>query len=148
MEVVLKVDVKGVGRAGQVVKVSEGYARNFLFPGKRAVAATPGVVKELKAMVERKKEKMSDEETALRALAAKLVDVEITIRKKASDDDKLFGSVSDQDIADELTKQGYKVGKHDVVLDDHIKELGMKNVNLKFKFDITSKIKLWVVKDK
>ena len=148
MEVMLKTDVKGIGRAGQVIKVSEGYARNFLLPSNKAVIATPGVIKELQAQLTRKKEKVSDEETFLKEQAAKLAAVEITIKKKAHDDEKIFGSVTEAEIADELAKQGFKVGKHDVVLGGHIKELGMKTVDLKFKYDIQAKIKLWVVKDK
>ena len=148
MEVMLKVDVKGVGRAGQVIKVSEGYARNFLFPSNKAVIATPGVIKELQAKLERKKEKLSDEEVFLKEQSAKLASVEITIKKKAHDDGKIFGSVTEAEIADELTKQGFKVDKHDVDLDSHIKELGIKTVALKFKHEITAKIKLSVVKDK
>jgi len=148
MEVMLKTDVKGIGRAGQVINVSEGYARNFLFPSNKAVIATPGVIKELQAKLARNKEKVSDEEAHLRDLSGRLADVEITIKKKAHDDGKLFGSVTEAEIADELSRQGYKVDKHDVVLEGHIKELGMKMVNFKFKYDIPAKIKLWVVKEK
>ncbi len=148
MEVMLKVDVKGVGRAGQVIKVSEGYARNFLFPSNKAVTATPGVIKELQAKLERKKEKVSDEEIFLKEQAAKLAVVEITIKKKAHDDGKIFGSVTEAEIADELVKQGFKVDKHEVALDGHIKELGIKTVGLKFKHEIAAKIKLSVIKEK
>jgi large subunit ribosomal protein L9 len=148
MEVMLKTDVKGIGRAGQVINVSEGYARNFLFPSNKAVIATPGVIKELQAKLARNKEKVSDEEAHLRDLSGRLAGVEITIKKKAHDDGKLFGSVTEAEMADELSRQGYKVDKHDVVLEGHIKELGMKMVNLKFKYDIPAKIKLWVVKEK
>ena len=148
MEVMLKVDVKAVGRAGQVINVSEGYARNFLFPSNKAVIATPGVIKELQAKLERKKEKVSDEEVFLKAQALKLASVEITIKKKAHDDGKIFGSVTETEICDELTKQGFKVDKHDVALDGHIKELGEKVVELKFKHEITAKIKVQVIKEK
>ena len=148
MEVMLKVDVKGVGRAGQVIKVSEGYARNFLFPTNKAVAATPGVIKELQAKLERKKEKLSDEEVFLKEQAVKLAVVEITIKKKAHDDGKIFGSVTEAEIADALTAQGFKVDKHDVDLEGHIKELGIKTINLKFKHEIAAKIKLSVIKEK
>jgi large subunit ribosomal protein L9 len=148
MEVMLKVDVKGVGRAGQVIKVSEGYARNFLFPSNKAVVATPGVIKELQAKLERKKDKVSDEEAFLKEQALKLASAEITIKKKAHDDGKIFGSVTESEIADELVKQGFKVDKHEVALDGHIKDLGIKTVNLKFKHEITAKIKLSVIKEK
>lgn len=148
MEVMLKTDVKGIGRAGQVINVSEGYARNFLFPSNKAVAATPGVIKELQAKLVRKKEKLSDEEVFLKEQSAKLASVEITIKKKAHDDGKIFGSVTEAEIAEELVKQGFKVGKHEVVLDGHIKELGIRMINLKFKHEIEAKIKLSVVKEK
>jgi large subunit ribosomal protein L9 len=148
MEVILKEDVKGVGRAGQIVKVSEGYARNFLFPGKKAVEATAGAVKQVKMQADQKQEKKHDEEQYLRQLASKLDGVEVTIKKKAADDDKLFGSVSEADIADELKKLGYDLDKKSIVLEGHIKELGAKTIKVRFRHDIESKIKLWIVKDK
>ena len=148
MEVMLKVDVKAVGRAGQVINVSEGYARNFLFPSNKAVIATTAVIKELQAKLERKKDKVSDEEVFLKGQAVKLAEVELTIKKKAHDDEKLFGSVSEAEIADALVLLGFKVDKHDVVLEEHIKKLGRKDVKLKFKYEIIATIKINVIKEK
>ncbi len=148
MEVILKEDVKGVGKAGQVVKVSEGYARNFLFPGKKAVEATPGAIKNIKLQADQKTEKKHEEEQYLRQLASKLDGVEVTIKKKAAEDDKLFGSVSESDIVDELKKLNYNLDKKSIALSGHIKELGMKNVTVRLRHDIEAKIKVWIVKDK
>jgi large subunit ribosomal protein L9 len=148
MEVILKENVKGIGRTGDIVKVSEGYARNFLFPSKKAVPATAGAVKDAKLKETHKEEKSRDEDQYFRQLATKLDGVEISIRKKASDDDKLFGSVSESDIADELKKAGYELDKQSIILDGHIKELGLRNVTVRFKHNIETKIKVWVIKDK
>jgi large subunit ribosomal protein L9 len=148
MEVILKENVKGIGRAGDIVKVSEGYARNFLFPSKKAVPATAGAVKDVQLKESRKEEKAKDEDKYFRQLATKLDGVEITIKKKASDDDKLFGSVTEADIADELKKAGFELDKQSIVMEGHIKELGLRTVTVKFKHGIETKIKVWVIKDK
>ncbi|MCE5299604.1 MAG: 50S ribosomal protein L9 [Spirochaetia bacterium] len=148
MEVILKEDVKGVGKTGQVVKVSEGYARNFLFPGKKAVVANAGALKEIQEMAKRKEVKTGEEEQKLRAQAEKLASVEITIVKKAADDNKIFGSVTEAEIAEELRKKGFVVDKTEVILDGHIKELGSKAVTLKFKHDITAVIRVLITKEK
>ena len=148
MEVILKENVKGIGRAGEIVKVSEGYARNFLFPSKKAMPATAGAVKDVQLKESRKEEKAKDEDKYFRQLATKLDGVEITIKKKASDDDKLFGSVTEADIADELKKAGFELDKQSIVLEGHIKELGLKTITVKFRHNIETKIKVWVIKDK
>jgi large subunit ribosomal protein L9 len=148
MEVILKENVKGLGKAGEIVKVSEGHARNFLFPSKKAVPATAGAVKDVRQKESGRVEKANDEEKYFRQLASKIDGVEITIRKKAAEDDKLFGSVSEADIAEELKKAGYELDKQSIILDGHIKELGMKVVEVRFKHNIESKIKVWVIKDK
>ncbi|MGD0566073.1 MAG: 50S ribosomal protein L9, partial [Candidatus Goldiibacteriota bacterium] len=88
------------------------------------------------------------EDKYFRQLATKLDGVEITIKKKASDDDKLFGSVTEADIADELKKAGFELDKQSIVMEGHIKELGLRTVTVKFKHGIETKIKVWVIKDK
>jgi large subunit ribosomal protein L9 len=148
MEVILKEDIKNIGKAGQVVKVSEGYARNFLFPGKKAVQATAGAIKQMQTQSAQKKEKQNEEEQYLRQLASKIDGIEVVIKKKAAEDGKLFGSVSDADIVDELKKLNYDIDRKSIIIDGHIKEIGMKTVTVRFRHDIEAKIKIVITKDK
>jgi large subunit ribosomal protein L9 len=147
MEVILKEEIKNLGKAGQVVKVNDGYARNYLLPSGKAVIATEKGVKAVQEQVKQKQEKISAEEQAVKDLTEKLNSVEITLKKLASDDDKLFGSVTEAEIADELKKAGYAVDKTSIALEKHIKELGVFSVPLKFKFDRQAKVKLWIVRE-
>lgn len=148
MEVILKEDIKNIGKAGQVVKVSKGYARNFLFPGKKAVQATAGAIKQMQTQSAQKKEKQNEEEQYLRQLASKIDGIEVVIKKKAAEDGKLFGSVSDADIVDELKKLNYDIDRKSIIIDGHIKEIGMKTVTVRFRHDIEAKIKIVITKDK
>ena len=147
MEVILKESVKKLGKAGDVVKVADGYARNFLFPKSKAIPVTEKNIKAIQEQFKKKQEKMKEEEVKVNEAVEKLSGVEVTIKKLASEDDKLFGSVSESDIADELVKQGVEVDKSSVVLEKHIKELGVFKVPIRFKQGAEAQIKVWVVRD-
>jgi len=146
MDVILKEAVKNLGKAGDVVKVSEGYARNFLFPAKKAVPVTAGVLKSVQDQVKKKEEKIQTEASLAAEAAEKLAGVEIIIKKKASDDGKLFGSVSESDVAAELIKLGHKVDKSNIRMVKHIKEPGTFDVTVHFKGESEAIIKLKVEK--
>ena len=146
MEVILKEAVKNLGKAGDVVKVSEGYARNFLFPAKKAVPVTGGVMKAVQEQVKKKEEKAKAEDSQAVLAAKKLADVEIIIKKKASEDGKLFGSVSENDVAAELLKLGHKVDKSNIRMEKHIKEPGTYPVKVHFKGAAEAEIKVRVEK--
>lgn len=132
MKVILKSDVKNVGKVGELVNVATGYARNFLFPLKLASEATEKRLKEfthIKKMAEAKKKKaMSEKKTVLQKISGKTV----TFKTNASDADKLFGSITAGDIARELEKEGFSVDRRDVVLDDAIKILGQHKATISF----------------
>jgi large subunit ribosomal protein L9 len=147
MEVILKEDIKNLGRAGEVVNVNEGYARNFLFPSKKAVPATGGNMKAIQEQSKKKQEKIKQEIDKASESARKLAGVEITIRKKASEDNKLFGSVSEADIAAELVKLGHQVDRANIKLEKHIKELGITDVLVHFKADAETTVKVRVVQE-
>ncbi len=145
MEVILKEDVKGLGKTGEIVKVNDGYARNFLLPSKKAVPATEGNAKMVKEQARKKQEKAKQEDDLAAAAAGKLAGVEITIKKKASEDNKLFGSVSESDIAEELQKLGHQVEKSNVRLEKHIKEPGLFKVAVHFKGGAEARVKVKVI---
>jgi len=124
MKVILQKDVKDVGKVGDLVNVSEGFARNFLFPRKMAAEATEKRVKEwehLKRVAEvQKKKAVAERQAAL----AKLNGVSVKFKVSAADSDKIFGSVTTTDISKELEKSGHSVDRRDIHLEDQIKVLG------------------------
>lgn len=144
---ILKANIKNLGKAGEIVKVSDGYARNFLFPSNKAVPASGSGLKVVKEQMTKKAAKEAQErEDALRA-AKKLSETAIVIAKKASDDNKLFGSVAEADISAALAAAGYGVEKSSVVMEKHIKELGEYRVKIRLKGDISAEIKVKVAKE-
>lgn len=124
MKVILQKDVKNLGKVGDLVSVSSGYARNYLFPRRMALEATEKRVNEfnhLKAVAQVKKKKAIVER---QALIQKLQGVNLTIKASAGETDKLFGAVTNNDISNELEKAGFSIDRRDIVLDEPIKMLG------------------------
>src|SRR5215470_3394501 len=129
MEIILREDVDKLGARGQVVKVAPGYARNFLLPRKLAVAATEAnkkIIEQERQSHLRKEAKLASEASDL---AKMMSGVTVSIKQKAGDHDQLFGSVTAQDIADALAKQGYTIERKKIQLDEPIKQLGEYKVN-------------------
>lgn len=130
MKVVLQKDVKDLGKVGDILNVKEGYARNFLFPNKVAVAATEKKVKEfdhLKRVAEHKKSKAVDER---KVLISKLEGVVVDFKVQASETEKLFGSISEMDISKELSNKGFEVDKKDIKIEEPIKVLGQHKATI------------------
>jgi large subunit ribosomal protein L9 len=144
MEVILRETIDTLGRAGQVVKVADGYARNYLLPRKLAYLATPGNLKviefERQSLV-RKDAKQQDEATKLKEMLDK---VEVVIRRKVGEADVLYGSVTNSDVADELEKKGFNIEKRKIHMDDHIKKLGEYELPVRLFKDVVSTIKVKV----
>jgi large subunit ribosomal protein L9 len=143
MVVILLKDVKGHGKAGEVVKVSDGYARNFLIPRGIATEASDGNVRSLekqKALIEEKRAKeLADAED----LAQKLSEMTVTITTKAGEGGRLFGSITSMDIADALREQhGLFIDKRKFVMDGPIKHIGEFEVTIKLYQDIAGKLKV------
>ncbi|MFP4466365.1 MAG: 50S ribosomal protein L9 [Candidatus Goldiibacteriota bacterium] len=147
MEVILKESVRKLGRVGDVITVAPGYARNYLLPQKKAVPVTEKNLKAIREQYSKKAARAEKEAEGLRETADKMKDTQITIKKLASEDDRLFGSVTEAEIASELAKQGFEIDKSAVELDKHIKELGVFDVKIVLKHNVETKIKLSVVKD-
>ena len=144
MEVILRETIDTLGRAGQVVKVKSGYARNYLLPRKLAYLATPGNLKviefERQSLI-RKETKQKGEAEQLKAL---LDAVEITIRRKVGEQNTLYGSVTNSDVADELEKKGFQIEKRKIHMDDHIKQIGEYEIPVRLFKDVTAAVKLKV----
>jgi len=144
MEVILRETIDTLGRAGQVVKVSDGYARNYLLPRKLAYLATPGNLKviefERQSLI-RKEAKQKGEAEQLKAM---LDNVEIVIRRKVGEQEALYGSVTNSDVAEELEKKGFQIEKRKIHMDDHIKKLGDFEIPIRLFKDVTAVVKLKV----
>src|SRR5215831_16304489 len=144
MEVILRETIDNLGRAGQVVKVADGYARNYLLPKKLAYVATPGNLKvieaERQALLRKEARQKDDAEKLLQILNA----VEISIRRKVGEQDALYGSVTNADVAEELEKKGFQIEKRKIHMDDHIKKTGEYSIPIRLFKDVTAHVKLKV----
>ena len=139
MKVILLCDVKGQGKKDQIVEVSDGYARNFLFPQKKAIPADAKSTSELRSREESRQYKLSEDRKAASALAARINGVEIEIVMGHGQDGRLYGSVTAKDIATELQKKlGVEIDKRKLLLKDPIKAYGKYSVEIKILQDITA----------
>ena len=146
MEVILLEDMKGIGNKGATVNVKPGFARNYLLPRKLAIP-TGTRAANLYQELERQKEAQSDKLiAAARIEAAKLDGFQVNIPAQANEEDTLFGSITNADVADALKAAGHDVDKRRIDLDDHIKQLGHYDVAVKFFGGVTATIKVWVVR--
>lgn len=145
MVVILLKDVKGTGKAGDVVKVSDGYARNMLIPKGLAKEATEGNVRNLEKQKALQAEKKAEEKAAAQALAEKLKEMPVTIKTKSGEGGRLFGSITSKDIADALNNQ-YKlnIDKKKIVLDSPIKNVGTYALPVKLYEEVKGEIKVTV----
>ncbi len=146
MKVILQQDFEILGKAGEVVEVKPGYARNYLLPRGIALAATPG---NLKAYNEQKKLDAQRQERAKRsalALAEKLNGLSCTATVAVGEEDRVFGSVTSQTIADLLKEKGFDIDKRKILLAEPIKALGIYDVPVRLHPEVEAKIKVWVVK--
>ncbi|KYG60799.1 50S ribosomal protein L9 [Bdellovibrio bacteriovorus] len=144
MKVILQKDVKDVGRVGELVNVSEGFARNFLFPRKLAAEATEKRVKEyehLKRVAEAKKKKALAER---QELLNKINGTTVTFKLAAGETDKLFGTVTTTDISKELQKMGHSVDRRDILLEEPIKVLGQHKAVVRYAEGMEAKIQISV----
>lgn len=140
MIVILKKDIKGTGKAGEVIKVSPGYARNMLIPRGLAVEATEGNVRNLEKQKQIQKENEAMEKAKAEEIASKLSKENIVIKTKAGEGGRLFGSITNKDISEAIEKQlGIKIDRRKIVLENPIKELGVVNVEAKLYTEVTGK---------
>jgi large subunit ribosomal protein L9 len=147
MKVILKSDIERLGKAGEVVNVAVGYARNYLFPQGKALEASARNMEvievEKKNIAKVQERKKSESE----ALAGKLEQLSLTISKQAGENDKLFGTVTSMEIAGALEKEGHEIDKRKIMLEEPIKTLGIYSVPIRLHAEVTAQVKVWVVKE-
>ena len=146
MEVILRQAVENLGHPGDVVTVSNGYARNYLLPRGVAFQATEGNKKRISQEKTRLETAESQRRSAAEEIAKKLEEVSITFAARVGEEGKLFGSVTTGDIADQLAAQGFTIEKRLVDLHEPIKALGMYKVPVRLHADVKPEIKVWVIK--
>ena len=147
MELILRVDIPKLGKAGEIVNVSEGYARNYLLPKKLADKPTQDAKDQIEAIVRRRRIEEAKELEACQEMAKKLEEVTVKLARKAGEDEKLFGSVTAKDIADELEAQNVVLDSKKIQLETPIKQLGLTNVEVKLHPEVTASLKVWVVSE-
>jgi large subunit ribosomal protein L9 len=149
MKVILQQDVKGHGKKGQMVEVSDGYGRNFLLPRKLAVEATAENVNTMKMQGKAKKAKEAEEKAQAQAIAEQLKNCQVKISAKAGQGGRLFGSVTSKEISESLKEQQkLDINKTKIVLPDPIKSFGTFEVKCKLGHEITGTINVLVVEQK
>src|SRR5882757_1969759 len=147
MEVILKEDVNKLGHRGDVVKVADGYERNYLLPGKLAIEATvanKAVIEQMKGSAIRKSAK---EKTEAQSLATQLDAVELVFERKVGENEHLFGSVTSGDIAHQLEQKGYTIDRRKISLEEPLKTLGEFHVPVKLHREVTTHLKVTVKGD-
>ena len=147
MEVILREHVEHLGRRGDVVKVADGYARNYLLPRKLALTVTEGNRKQIARERQIAEKREADERVAAEAMAARLAGLEIAIARRVGDTEALYGSVTSTDIAEALAAKGFEVDRRRVQLPEAIKQLGAFEVPVRLHRDVTATVKVVVTRD-
>ncbi len=147
MKVILRKDHEKLGAVGAVVDVKDGFARNFLIPKGIAYPANEGNMRALSEEKRQAERRARKEELGATKLAAELEKLSLTLKMKVGEDEKLFGSVTGQMIADELATKGVTVDKRTIVLEEPIRALGIYTIDVKLHHSVTGKVKVWVVRE-
>ncbi len=147
MEVILRENVEGLGKRGDIVRVKDGYARNYLIPRRLAVPVTEGNIKQIELEKKNWAIKHQKEVEAAEAVKDLIEKITITVTKKAGENNQLFGSVTSQDIADALAKEKVDIDKKKIELPEQIKELGTFPVKIKLHPEVVVETKVYVVSE-
>ena len=147
MEVILRTHVDNVGKRGEIVKVADGYARNYLLPRKLALPATEGNRKHVERERKIVEAREAQEKSQAEGIAARLAGVDISIARRVGDTEQLYGSVTAVDIADYLKTQGFEIDRRKLILPEPIKAIGEHTVPLKLHREVTVPLKVRVVKE-
>ena len=147
MKVILRKDVETLGKIGEVITVKDGYARNYLIPRSIAFAANESNVKALEEEKKQQSRKLDKEKKSSELLAGEMEKTSVTIKMKVGEDEKLFGSVTSQMIADALKEKGINLDKRQIELEDTLKSLGIFDVNVKLSGGVAAKVKVWIVRE-
>jgi large subunit ribosomal protein L9 len=143
MKVILSKDVQGTGKAGEVKDVADGYARNYLIPRKLAIPATGGALKNVEQKKAAEEKKAATEEAAARALADRLTSAPVVLTAKVGDQGRLYGSITNGDIADQLSAQlGQPIDRRKIELDEPIRQLGTFEVTIRLHRAVSASVKV------
>ena len=146
MRIILLRDYETLGEAGLQVEVKDGFARNYLIPKGIALKASKENMKKFEEIAKQKKNKLARALKSSQELAEKLKTLSLTVPVKVGEDDKIFGSVTTQMIADQLQEKGYDIDKRQVQLEEPIKALGIYDIPIRLHSEISTSVKLWVIK--
>lgn len=147
MKIILRKDTESLGKAGDVVVVKDGYARNYLIPRGIAFEATNGNLRQVEEEKRQQQRRLEKERKNAETLATQLEKLSITIKMKVGEEEKLFGSVTAQMISEALEAKGITLDKRHIELEEPLKTLGIFEVPVKLAGGITSKIKVWIVRE-
>ena len=147
MQIVLKEDIDKLGRRGEIVKVADGYARNYLLPLGKALPATAGNLKVIEREKRRYVVRLTKEKEENQALAGRIQALSLTLVRKVGESDVLYGSVTSGDVAESLSKEGIVVDKRRIQLSEPIKSLGIYTIPIRLHPEVTAEVKVWVVKE-
>lgn len=147
MKLILKETIDRLGNAGEIVEVSDGYGRNYLLPHKKAVLASPGNLKMLQGWFKQQNTRNEKKRQKAEELARQLEAISCTAVVQVGEEDRMFGSVTAQNVADLLKDQGYEIDRRRIVLEEPIKALGIYTIPVRLHPHVTANVKLWVVKE-
>ena len=147
MNIILTEDVESLGSAGDLVKVKDGFARNYLIPGGKAMVATTQNVKLLEHQKQLVQARLNKLKREAELLARKIEEVSCTVAKQVGEEDKIFGAVTAADIQGSLAHEGIEIDRRKIQLDEPLKSLGIFTVPVKLHQEVTAQLKVWVVKE-
>ncbi len=147
MKLILTESVQNLGNIGEIVEVSNGYGRNYLMLSKKAVPATPGNLKMLQGKMKRQLAQEAKTQEQASELAAIMEEVSLTAVVQVGEEDRMFGSVTQQNIADLLKEKGYYIDRRKINMDEPIKALGIYTIPIALHAQVEANVKLWVVKE-
>ncbi len=145
MKVILKEEIKSLGKIGEVVNVADGYARNYLIPKNLAVEANVKNIKSLEHDRKKIEERAKKTKQTAEGLSERLSALTLTLSAKAGEEERLFGSITTMDIAEALKKEGFDIERKKILLDEPIKRLGSYTIGVKIHPDVTSNVTIEVV---
>lgn len=146
MKIILRQDVEKIGRSGDIVQVKDGYARNFLIPKGLATRATPSNLNKLTEEKKQRTQQLEKEKNEALQSASRLKGLSVNVAVETYEEDKLYGSVTAQDIARALKEEGFVIDKKCITLKEPIKTLGIFDCTIKLHPEVDTEIKIWVVK--
>jgi large subunit ribosomal protein L9 len=146
LKIILKEDLKKLGKCGEVVEVKGGYARNYLIPRKLAIPASKGDLKAIEEVIRQKNQRDSKNRRKDERLKSEIEKISVTAEVSVGEEDKVFGSVTTHNIADLLKAKGFEIDRHKIELKEPLKALGVYTIPIKISSEVEANLKLWVVK--